>query len=76
MHLNLVKLPNYRNLMKLQNFGTITGMPKFRKIYKFPKPLKFINSMWNNTVDNKICNLNFSVTFNLSDKSRESTSSS
>ena len=30
-----------------------------------------LKSMRNNTVDNKTCNLNFSITFDLSDESRE-----
>ena len=32
--------------------------------------------MWNNTVDNKTCNLNFYITFDLSDESRERSSPS
>ena len=35
-----------------------------------------LKSMWINTIDNKTCRLNFSVTFNLPDKSRERGSSS
>ena len=37
---------------------------------------EFLKSMWNNMVDNKTCNLNFSVTFDLSDESRERSSPS
>ena len=33
-----------------------------------------LKSMWNNTFDNKTCNLNFSIPFDLSDESRERSS--
>ena len=36
----------------------------------------YLKSMRNNTVDNKTCNLNFCVTFDLSDESRELSSPS
>ena len=38
--------------------------------------IDIFKSMWNNTVDNKTCNLNFSVTFDLSDEGRERSSAS